>query len=121
MLDSGAKARPGPPSQISREYILALAAVDHFLQAWQSGDAEHGLALLTTHAKKATTTEIVQQFFTSGPPSAYEIEPGKPLKRGRYEFPIVLISSSNNHIHRRFSSVIVTDTGGNEWAIDKLP
>jgi hypothetical protein len=115
------EARPGPTLQSQRDYILALSAVDHFLQAWQTGDAEHGMALLTAHAKRATTTEIVDVFFTGEAPSAYEIGHGKLLKRGRYEFPIVLMTSNNNHIHRRFSSIIVVDTGDNDWAIDKLP
>jgi hypothetical protein len=44
------------------------------------------------------------------------------LKRGRYEFPVVLVMQSpNNRVRRRFSSIIVLNTGGSDWAIDKLP
>jgi len=121
MYNLAAEARPGQTPQISRDYILALSAVDHFLQAWQLGDAEHGVALLTSHAKKTTTTENVEQFFSSEAPSAYEIERGKRLSRGRYEFPVVLMILKNNRIRRQFSTIVVLDTGGNEWAIDKLP
>ncbi len=79
------------------------------------------MALLTSHAKKGATTEILEKFFSNETPSAYEIERGKMLKRGRYQFPVVLIISRNNHIHRQFSSIVVLNTGGNDWAIDKLP
>jgi hypothetical protein len=103
-------------------YIPALAAADHFLQAWQSGDVETGMALLTSHAKEAATTDVVEKFFFNSDPAAYEIDRGKLSKRGRYEFPVVLVSSTEKtHMHRRFSSIIVVNTGNNDWAVDKLP
>jgi hypothetical protein len=103
-------------------YVPALAAADHFLQAWQSGDIESGTALLSSHAKEAATTEDVEKFF-SEPAAAYEIERGKLLKRGRYEFPIVLITGGTKEARprRHFSSIIVVNTGKNDWAVDKLP
>ena len=110
-----------PVSPLQPDYLSALSTVDHFLQAWQSGDAENGMAMLTNHAKKAVTTEIVEKFFANENLSAYEIERGKALKRGRYQFPVVLMTSKNSHIHRQFSSIIVLNTGGNDWAVDKLP
>jgi len=65
---------------------------------------------------------MVEKFFSNSNPSAYEIERGKMLKRGRYEFPVVLVMQSpNNRVRRRFSSIIVSNTGGSDWAIDKLP
>jgi len=103
-------------------YVPALAAADHFLQAWQSGDAENGMALLTKHAKEGATTDGVDKFFSNSAGSAYEIGRGKLLKRGRYEFPVVLVSAGkNNHTRRRFSSIVIVDTGKNDWAVDKLP
>jgi hypothetical protein len=119
-ISASAAATHSAPA-LQPDYLSALSAVDHFLQAWQSGDAENGMALLTSHAKKATTTEIVEKFFSTETPSGYEIERGKMLKRGRYEFPIVLVTSKNNRVHRQFSSIIVLNTGGDDWAIDKLP
>jgi hypothetical protein len=95
---------------------------DRFLQAWQSGDAENGMVLLTTRAKEATTTEVVARFFSTAAPSGYEIGRGKQLKPGRYEFPVVLVDASTKaRTHRRFSSVIVLRSGDNDWAVDKLP
>jgi hypothetical protein len=104
-------------------YLPALTAADHFLQAWQSGDVESGMVLLSPHAKEAATTDAVEKFFSSSDPVAYEIGRGKLVKHDRYEFPIVLVSgpANNPHLHRRFSSIIVVNTGNNDWAVDKLP
>lgn len=110
-----------PSSSLQPDYPFALSAADHFLQAWQSGDAENGVALLTTHAKKTLTTEFLEKFFAGEAPSAFEIGHGKILRIGRYEFPVVLITGKNSRTHRKFSSIIVLNTGGNDWAVDKLP
>jgi len=108
---------------LDRGYVPALAAADHFLQAWQSGDVESGTALLSSHAKGAVTTDGVEAFFSAPVPGAYEIEQGKLLKRGRYEFPVVLVTqpARGTHARRRFSRIIVVNTGNNDWAVDKLP
>jgi hypothetical protein len=104
-------------------YVAALAAVNHLLQAWQSGDVESGMSLLTSHAKESATTDIVEQFFSNSGASAYEIGRGKPVKRRRYEFPVVLVTEDSKKLHarRRFSSIVVVNTGNNDWAVDKLP
>ena len=104
-------------------YFAALAAADHLLQAWQSGDVENGMALLTSSAKETSTSEVLERFFSNPGPSAYEIGRGKLLKRARYEFPVVLIGSisKNGHTRRRFSTIVVVNTGNNDWAVDKLP
>lgn len=121
LLPSAARSRPAPT--LDPSYVSALAAADRFLQAWQSGDAENGMALLTSHAKETATTEAVERFFSNSAPSAYEIDRGKVVKRGRCEFPVVLVTSDskNLRIRRRFSSIVVVNTGNNDWAVDKLP
>jgi hypothetical protein len=104
------------------DYASALQAADRFLQAWQSGDTENGIALLTSRAKQAATTDGIDSFFSTATPCAYEIGHGKLVKHGRYEFPVVLLGASkNNHSRRRFSSIIVLHSGGDDWAVDKLP
>ena len=110
-------------SALDPGYVPALAAADHFLQAWQSGDVESGTALLSSHAREAVTSEDVETFFSQPVPSAYEIERGKLLKRGRYEFPVVLVARTarGTRPRRHFSSIIVVNTGNNDWAVDKLP
>lgn len=104
-------------------YVSALAAANHLLQAWQSGDVESGMVLLTRHAKKTASPDVVEKFFSNPGPSAYEIGHGKLLKRGRYEFPVVLLTSASKDVgkHRRLSSIVVVNTGNNDWAVDKLP
>jgi nickel-dependent lactate racemase len=104
------------------DYVSALAAADHLLQAWQSGDVENGMVLLSSHAKQSAGSEAVAKFFSNSAPSAYEIERGKMVKRGRYEFPVVLVAGpSQRRARRRFSSFVVVNTGNNDWAVDKLP
>ncbi|HWY22134.1 MAG TPA: hypothetical protein VNX26_12995 [Candidatus Acidoferrum sp.] len=116
-----AKIRPAPV--LDSGYVSALAAADRLMQAWQSGDVENGMVLLTMHAKQAATTDAVEKFFAYVEPSAYEIARGKPLKGGRYEFAVVLVTggAKNSRARRRFSSIVVVNTGINEWAVDKLP
>jgi hypothetical protein len=116
-------AKTPPASTLDAGYVAALAAADHLLQAWQSGDVENGMSLLTSHAKEAATTELVERFFSNPGPSAYEIGRGKLVKPGRYEFPVVLVSGDLKRAHprRRFSSIVVVNTGNNDWAVDKLP
>jgi hypothetical protein len=118
-----ASAAKTPASASDSGYVSALAAADHLLQAWQSGDFESGVALLTMHAKEAATSDTVEKFFSGSDASAYEIGRGKQLSRGRYEFPVVLARGVSKEIRsrRRYSSIIVMNTGNNEWAVDKLP
>jgi len=117
---SGAKT---PAAGLDQSYLPALAAADRFLQAWQSGDVENGMALLTGHVKQTATTDVLDKFFSHPHAAAYEVVHGKLLKRGRYEFPVVLVEDDENHRHprRRFSSIVIVDTGNNDWAVDKLP
>ena len=123
LLLSPLAAKTRAASGLDAGYVRALAAADHFLQAWQTGDIENGTALLSSHAKEVATTEGVEKFFSNPGPSAYEIVRGKLLKRGRYEFPVVLVMEASKEVRsrRRFSSIIVVNTGNNDWAVDKLP
>ena len=123
LLPSPLAAKTRPARALEPGYAEALAAADHFLQAWQSGDVENGMVLLSSHAKETATTDVVERFFSNPGPAAYEIGRGKLLKRGRYEFPIVLVSgaSSNIRARRRFSSLVMVDAGKIDWAVDKLP
>ena len=107
---------------LTTDYASALAAADHFLQAWQSADPENGIALLTSRTKQAASTDTIEKFFSNSAASAFEIGRGKLLARGRYEFPVVLLDTSKtNHSRRRSSTIIVLHSGGDDWAIDKLP
>jgi len=116
-----AKRKPSPIPDA--DYVAALAVADHFLQAWQSGDTEKGIVLLSSHARAAATADVVEKFFSNPETSGFEINHGKLLKRGRYEFPIVLISATASpvHLRRRFSTIVIVNTGNNDWAVDNLP
>jgi hypothetical protein len=118
-LPLAAKTLPAPAPEPG--YVSALATADRFLHAWQSGDLENGMVLLTGHAKDKATADAVEKFFSNPVPSAYEIGRGKLVKPGQYEFPVVLVTASKNRAHRKFSTILIVDTGGNDWAVDKLP
>ncbi|MBZ5682051.1 MAG: hypothetical protein LAO24_18285 [Acidobacteriia bacterium] len=115
------KTQRTPP--LDPGYLFALATADHYLQAWQSGDVETGMALLTNHAKEKVTTDILEDVFSAPGPLAYEIGRGKMLRHGRYEFPVVLVGPAlgSKRARRRFSQIVVLNTGNNDWTIDKLP
>lgn len=110
------------PAKSTIDYTSALATANRFLQSWQTGDVETGMVLLTSHAKQKITRNAVEDFFSSAAPSAYEITRGRQLRRGCYEFPVVLFGrSSRSQRARRLSTIVVLHTGNDDWAIDKLP
>jgi hypothetical protein len=119
-LAAASRARP-KSSATGADYAHALAAADRFLQAWQGGDIETGIVMLSSDAKNNTNRDELDQLFASSAPAAYEIDHGKLLRRGRYEFPIVLLATSPKRPQRRFSTIVVLNTGNNDWAIDKVP
>jgi hypothetical protein len=119
----GAKSRPAPA--LDPSYVAALGVADRFLQDWQSGDIENGMVLLSSHAKESATAEVVKAFFSNPEALAYEITRGKSLKRGRYEFAVIFLiggdGSKTGRARRRFSNIVVVNTGNNDWVVDKLP
>lgn len=120
-LSAATRTAPAGTAAAGADYIRALAAADRFLQAWQGEDVETGTVLLTSHAKEKINSDELDRLFTSSAPGAYEIERGKLLRRGCYEFPIVLLSGSAIKSKRHFASIVVLNTGHNDWAVDKLP
>lgn len=100
-----------------------MATADHFLQAWQSADIENGMALLSERAKGNMSRDDLDNFFLSESAVAYEIDHGRALKRGRWEFPVLLIVAKrkDHRSRKRFSRIVIVDTGHKEWAVDKLP
>ncbi len=124
VLGSGlvlARAKP-KAGQVDSDYVPALAAADRFLHAWQAQDQEDGLMMLTDGAKQHWSEARLQEFFSAGENAAYQISGGKKLKAGRYAFPVGLLSFElHGQVRKRFSEIIVTRTGGQDWAVDKLP
>jgi hypothetical protein len=110
---------------LDSDYICALAAANHFLQAWQMHDQETAVLLLTNAAKQHSSEDRLDSFFASDSQTAYEIGRGRRLKTGRYLFPITIfagapstLSGSSRPHHLQ---LIVTRTENGEWGVDKLP
>jgi hypothetical protein len=111
---------PNKPGADDPGYVLALATVNRFLNAWQTGDLETGMVLLSNRARRSQTAESLEQFFARGADRAFEVTRGHG-NHGRYSFPVVLVMGQDRRVHRKFSEIIVATTGKNDWAIDKLP
>jgi hypothetical protein len=101
-------------------YVLALGTANRFLHAWQTGDLETGMILLTDHVRRSHNAGTLEELFSSGSDRAYEIGRGKGHS-GRYRFPVVLVTKQGGGLHRIFSEIILVNTGKNDWAVDKLP
>lgn len=102
------------------EYAAALNAVNQFLHAWQSGDLEAGMVLLTNRARSTQDPEHFEDFFAAAADRGFEVARGTG-GRGRYRFPVVLVTREGARLRRRTSEIIAVNTGKNDWAVDKLP
>ncbi len=109
------------------DYVFALAAANHFLHAWQTGDLENGMVQLSDGIRHSQNADKLEQFFSGGQDQdknkdrAFEITRGHGHP-GRYSFPVVLITSrGSSHVSRKFSEITVVETGKNDWVVDKLP
>jgi len=118
---AGPSPHSAKPAALSDSgYVFALGTANRFLHAWQTGDLETGMVLLSDNARRSNNTEILEELFSSGSDRAYEIGRGKGHP-GRYRFPVVLVTKSGSGPHRTFSEIILVRTGKNDWAVDKLP
>ncbi len=105
------KRHSNAPTAADPGYVFALATANRFLHAWQMGDLETGMVLLSDQVRHSQDPEKFEQFFfTRGQGN-----------RGRYRFAIVLVTAAGSHVRRRYSEIIVVDTGKNDWVVDKLP
>ena len=115
----------GTTPPVDRDYIAALITANRFLHARQSHDQETGILLLTDGVKTHISEDYLGTFFSSDAQTTYEISRGKKLSAGRYAFPVTLFeltsSPEHNWTHPRSSQIVVTRTGKDDWAIDKLP
>jgi hypothetical protein len=116
-----AHAHKNTPRAIDPLYGSALAAANRFLHAWQAEDHETGIMMLSDSARQHVSPDCLQSFFSPGPDAAYEIARGKRVSSVAYEFPVVLFRASGTPAHRQICTVIVTRSGKNEWAVDRLP
>ena len=103
-------------------YVFALAAANHFLHAWQTGDLESGMVLLSDGLRHSQNADQMEDFFSNAKTKirSFEITIGHGHP-GRYTFPIVLVTPHGSHIARKFSEITVIEAGKNDWVVDKLP
>jgi hypothetical protein len=101
-------------------YVFALTAANHFLHAWLTGDLEDGTVLLSDGIRHSQNADKLEQFFSNATNRAFEITRGHG-HQGRYSFPVVLVTLRGSRVTRKFSEVILIETGKNDWVVDKLP
>jgi hypothetical protein len=116
-----AKAARHSIAAVDPDYISALTTANRFLQAWQAHDQETGLLLLSDAAKRQTSADNLEAFFSSRQ-SAYEITHGRKMDANRYSFSVVLFQVQEGARARHcYSELVVRRTGKKDWAIDTLP
>jgi hypothetical protein len=103
-------------------YVFALAAANHFLHAWQTGDLESGMVLLSDGLRHSQSADQMEDFFSNAKTQirSYEITTGHG-NPGHYTFPIVLVTPRGSHLSRKFSEITMIEAGKNDWVADKLP
>jgi hypothetical protein len=101
-------------------YVFALAAASHFLHAWQTGDMENGMVLLSDGIRQTQSADKLEDFFSNATEHSFEITRGHG-HAGLYSFPVVLVTLHGSHVTRKFSEIPLVETGKNDWVIDKLP
>jgi hypothetical protein len=119
---ASAKKHKAATQPTDSNYIAALATANRFLAAWQDNDQAAAMPWVTNRAKQQSTEEGVDKLFSGSSTRAFEISRGRLVRQGRYQFSIVLVQNDDSgHTHRRFTELIITNTGNNDWAVDKLP
>jgi hypothetical protein len=102
------------------DYVLALAAANHFLYACQIGDIEHGMVQLSDGVRQTLNAQTVEKFFSDAKGRAFEISRGRG-QPGRYSFPVVLVGAQGALTTRKNTELVLMETGKNDWVVDKLP
>jgi hypothetical protein len=120
-LWAASKGRPAKQENPTEPgYVFALAAANNFMHAWQTGDLESGMVLLSDGIRHSQSADTLEQFFSNGTEHTFEIMHGHG-HQGRYIFPVVLVTLRGSHVTRRSSEIIMVETGKNDWVVDKLP
>jgi len=120
MWAAGPRKHHSTATTTDPDYVFALATANRFLHAWQSGDLETGMVLLSDRVRHSQDPEKIEQFFSGDADRAFEITRGQ-RNHGRYRFAIFLVTAEGSRVRRRFSEIMVVNTGKNDWVVDKLP
>jgi hypothetical protein len=117
----GRRRLPSKPAAVTAPgYVLALRVANRFLHAWESGDLETGMVLLSDRVRRTLNPESVENFFAAGEERGFEIMRGSGHVE-RYRFPVILVTMHGNKARRVPTEIVVVNTGKNDWAVDKLP
>src|SRR6266581_4803676 len=108
------------PTPTDPDYVFALATANRCLHAWQTGDLETGMVLLSDRVRHSQDPEKFEQFFSGNSNRAFELARGQG-SGGRYRFAVVIVTIAGRRIRRRSSEIIVVNTGKNDWVVDRLP
>jgi hypothetical protein len=90
------------------------------MHAWQAGDLENGMVLISDGIRHSENAEKFEQFFSRTTERAFEIGTGYGHP-GRYSFPVVLLVPKGTRLTRHSSEITVVTAGKNDWVVDKLP
>ena len=77
--------------------------------------------MLTDSARQHASRERLQDFFSPGPDASFEINHGRRINTGEYAFPVVLFGTASDTSRPRCSKIVVTRSGKDDWAVEKLP
>ena len=117
-----AKKHKTSAAAVDSTYTAALGVANRFLAAWQSNDQEAGILLLTDRAKHKSSEAGIDSLFSGSSQRAFEVVRGRLLGNHRYEFPVVLLQTGESkQVHRKFTKIVIANTGTNDWAVDTLP
>ncbi len=123
---ASARARTHPTNDNTShpDYVYALAAANHFMHAWQTGDTENGMIELSDGLRHSQNADNLEEYFSNSnsisKARSFEITRGTG-HTGRYDFPVVLVSLRGSRVIRKFSDIVLIETGKNDWTVDKLP
>jgi len=119
---SAKKHKAAPTQPTDSNYIAALATANRFLATWRDNDQAAAMPWITNRAKQQSTEEGVDKLFSGSSTRAFEISRGRLVRQGRYQFSIVLLQNDDSgHTRRRFTQLIITNTGNNDWAWINCP
>jgi hypothetical protein len=121
LLSTFSFAARKPVPAVDNDYIFALSAANHLLDAWQTGDLEAGVVMLTDAAKQNISESQLDEFFAGDKQGTrgFELLHGRKLEAGKYDFPLALFEGKGKP--PRISHLVVIKESKNEWVIDRLP
>src|SRR6185369_12989744 len=110
----------GVPLRTLALLTLSLALLPSLLIA--KGKPKRQTVTAPDAARHGSNEDNLRSYFSTPLLRAFEVHRGKQVRTGRYAFPVVLLETTDpSRAKRRYSEIIVMNTGSNDWAVDKLP